>query len=247
MNSKDLYTRLLRVFDIVEGRGAATLLHKISGISYPVINYWSTGNGSLTERTLSSAIRAAWSGGRDCIAKYGIRPVIEHYPLDCAESRSGNYFELLDTSEKDSYNYEIRKYLEKCKGIYVFYDSNWEVIYIGKTSGVGQNLWIRMNQTYNEEKSQLKIYRVAHSYRKDRFRPAWQKPREIVHEKERIFSIAEYFSAYEVSPPLINCVEALLIRVFANSLTNKRMERFASFDRVPAQVDQLLYDKPFGK
>ena len=38
--------------------------------------------------------------------------------------------------------------------------------------------------------------------------------------------IAAYFSAYEVAPGMIDVIETLLIRAFANDLLNKKMETF---------------------
>jgi len=41
-----------------------------------------------------------------------------------------------------------------------------------------------------------------------------------------LFDIAFYFSAYKVDVRFINNVEAILIRAFANELTNVRIETF---------------------
>ena len=42
-----------------------------------------------------------------------------------------------------------------------------------------------------------------------------------------LFDLAAYFSAYEVADGMIEELEALLVRAFANDLLNVKMETFA--------------------
>jgi hypothetical protein len=42
----------------------------------------------------------------------------------------------------------------------------------------------------------------------------------------QLADLAMYFSAYKVDEGMINNIEALLVRVFANVILNSRMEKF---------------------
>lgn len=54
-----------------------------------------------------------------------------------------------------------------------------------------------------------------------------EKARQIIDQQVPLWDLAAYFNAYEVADEMIEDVEALLLRSFANNLLNKRMEQFA--------------------
>lgn len=152
-----------------------------------------------------------------------IRPVIEYYPIDWIVSRQGATYEFLDS--KEPRQKELKALLMKKRGIYLFYDSMGKAIYIGKAKR--QSLYAEMKSAYNRNRfHNQKIWIVQHVSQQRIFDPAKEAARQITHKPMALHDIASYFSAFEVDLYLIDNIEALLIRSFANQLTNKRKERF---------------------
>ncbi|HEX5339104.1 MAG TPA: hypothetical protein VFW53_11765, partial [Gallionella sp.] len=116
------------------------------------------------------------------------------------------------------------QYLESAKGIYVFFDSIGNAIYVGKTER--QNIWKEMTSAFNRERSNHQTFVVAHPTTGTSFSPAWESPKQPKKRVAYLYNTASYFSAYEVVPGLTPKLEALLVRVFCNSLSNKKMEKF---------------------
>ena len=84
-----------------------------------------------------------------------------------------------------------------------------------------------MKFAFNRERGDLqKIKRVRHPSGKTPYRNSEEKSRQIHEFEIPLHDIAAYFSAYQVADGMINEVEAMLVRSFANDLLNKRMERF---------------------
>lgn len=68
--------------------------------------------------------------------------------------------------------------------------------------------------------------RVQHPGSRRKYK-GWEKiRRQIVKEPVALYHLANYMSAYQVSTGLINKIEALIVRSFANDLLNIRMEKF---------------------
>jgi hypothetical protein len=86
-----------------------------------------------------------------------------------------------------------------------------------------------MNNALNRKRDDVqRIKRVQHPERRQAYRSSEEQSRQIKDQPVPLWDIATYFSAYEVTKEMINDVEALLVRGFANNLLNKRMERFTS-------------------
>jgi hypothetical protein len=66
-----------------------------------------------------------------------------------------------------------------------------------------------------------------HPTRQQEYRTSDEKTRQINDHVVPLHEIASYFSAYRVSEGMIDDLEALLVRSFANNLLNMKMERFA--------------------
>lgn len=97
-------------------------------------------------------------------------------------------------------------------------------MYVGKAKE--QNLWDEMKSAFNRDRQTQKIRVVSHPYTGTGFRPAYEAPRKIEWHHMQLADLAMYFSAYEVDGGMINNVEALLVRAFANGLLNARVETF---------------------
>jgi hypothetical protein len=107
----------------------------------------------------------------------------------------------------------------------VFFDSRGQAIYTGKARR--QNLWKEMNLAFNRNRGEIqKIKRVHHPTRKQSYRTSDEKARQIRDSFVPLHELARYFSAYQIADTMINELEAMLVRSFANDLLNQRMERF---------------------
>lgn len=155
---------------------------------------------------------------------------MEFFEIDGCNSKRGasrELFSVQDTSgQKHPYLTGLKEELDSKNGVYVFFDSRGQAIYAGKAQK--QSLWTEMKQAFNRERGGLqKIKRVIHPVSKVEYKTSEEKERQIVEEVVPLSELASYFSAYEVDNEMIDDVEALLVRSFANNLLNKRMERFS--------------------
>jgi hypothetical protein len=84
-----------------------------------------------------------------------------------------------------------------------------------------------MKNAFNRDREMQTVYRVKHPERIKEFRPAHEKNRQPRRRPVSLSGLAAYVSAFQVVPGMIDDLEALLVRGFANDLLNARMERFA--------------------
>jgi DNA-binding transcriptional regulator YdaS (Cro superfamily) len=188
---------------------------RLLGVTPARISQWRSGNRDLTPRQVASALKRVAALAKARALKNAIQPIIELYPLECALSKQEAGWEMFPTDKKKfPRQHALRTHLSECKGIYVFYNSEGESIYSGKTER--QSLWKEANLAYNRVRASHTVYLVDHPTRGAAFEPAWQKPR---HPKKRViqlYDVAAYFSAYKVSPDLIHPLESMIIRAFCN-------------------------------
>lgn len=171
-----------------------------------------------------SAARKAESAAMKAIMENSILPIIEYYPIKRAPSKQDAKWDVLPTGANHGRNSEIRRVLEAATGIYVLYDSQGVALYVGKTEK--QNIWKEMKDAFNRERSNHQAYFVQHPSKGNDFEPAHEKLRQPVKKIVYLCDTAHYFSAYKISKPLVSKIEALLVRAFCNSLSNKKMEKF---------------------
>jgi predicted transcriptional regulator len=150
-----------------------------------------------------------------------IRSVVEMYPIKAVLSKQNKKWEILQT-DKHPKNQAIRKHLENVTGLYIFFDSQLCPIYVGKTEK--QSIWKEMNDAFNRRRQNYQVFRVDHH--DTNFSPAHEKIIQPKLEVVYLYETASYFSAYDITPKLIPRLEALLIRVFCNILSNKKNEKF---------------------
>ncbi|MCG9875913.1 MAG: hypothetical protein MH321_14140 [Leptospiraceae bacterium] len=149
-----------------------------------------------------------------------IKPIIEFYGIDKSSDK------FLDEKSNKKYINGIIARLKECKGIYCFFDSRGQTLYIGKATG--QSLFSRMNTSYRNSAKELQLFNVQHPSNNLEYRSMEEiTNRRIVNRKQTLFEAASYFSAYEVTiEAYIPVIEAMLIRCFPNNIANKRMENF---------------------
>lgn len=182
---------------------------------------------SLTPRQVSGLMqRLEYQAKRKSLAG-AIEPLVEYYEIDLQLSKQGANWLILN---KKSHNYsQIYEWLVENHGIYVFFDSIGRALYIGKAKKTW--LWDEMNAAFNREMSQLNIYSVGHPYRRSNLVPAYKRERIIRKTNIKLYDCANYFSAYKVDDLLIDGVEALITRTFANNLVNVKVEKFKNLSR----------------
>jgi hypothetical protein len=139
---------------------------------------------------------------RHQVLDHAIAPIVEFHYLDFDHQSNVDSFASRLNDKK------ILKQLKERKGgIYAFFDTTGEIIYVGKTSGV---LFTEMEQRYKGK--QISFRTLAKGKAKRLSRP--------------IEDVAQFVSAYRIDEPLITNVEALLTRIIINKASNIRTESF---------------------
>lgn len=221
MNSKELIDELRVVYGSPNNKHLSGVL----GLSYSTVQNWCNEPRGLTVKQVVSLIKKINQQLVFEAHSYSIKPIVEYYPIEVTESQQGTHWELFDSDvSRNKRQEDIKGYLRGCCGVYVFYDSRGEALYIGKAKE--QSLWGEMKNAFNRDRQTQKIKLVAHPYTGTGFKPAFESPRKIGKTNLQLADMASYFSAYEVERDMVNNVEALLVRVFANNILNVRMERF---------------------
>ncbi|HUL31139.1 MAG TPA: hypothetical protein VLZ03_11865 [Thermodesulfobacteriota bacterium] len=178
----------------------------------------------LTSKQVLALLAKAESAAVKAKMESAVLPIIEYYPIKREPTKQDAKWDILPTDDNHVRNSSIRRVLEAAKGIYVLYDSQGVALYVGKTEK--QNIWKEMNDAFNRERSNHQAYFVQHPSNGNRFEPAHEKLRQPVKQIVYLCDTAHYFSAYKVPNPLVPKIEALLVRAFCNSLSNKKMEKF---------------------
>lgn len=223
MKGADLIAELKRKLSIKTNRELARHL----GVTELLLGNWSRQKDQLTPRQIANVIEKASSVAVAKSQRATLRPIVEFFPIDAVESSGGMKYELFPTGKDDNpLHVQLRAALNKAKGIYVFYDTRGRAIYAGKAKE--QSLWSEMKSVFNRDRDTQKVYRVSHPTRRQDFRPAYEQPRQPVNTQLGLSDLAAYVSVYEVEKAMINDLEALLVRGFANDLLNKRMEKFTA-------------------
>ena len=183
----------------------------------------------LTTRQVVSYLAKAEERGKKMALESIVKPIVEMYPIDATPSKQDRFWEVLPTRKTDIRNVQIRAFLAKAQGIYILYDSLGCAIYVGKT--LTQGIWKELNNAFNRERSNHQAVFVSHPTTGTTFKPTWESPRQPKSKQVYLYDTAHYFSAYDVTAAAIGDLEALLVRAFANNLSNKKMEKFSSFRR----------------
>lgn len=220
MRAKELIDALNRKFKTKNLNQLAPIL----GMTYQALYNWKNSTENLTPLRIANAVHKARNAAIKDAQRKTIRPIVEFFRIDAAESRHGAKYEIIATADGHPLPKGLRDELSKSKGIYIFYDSRGHALYVGKAKK--QYLWSEMNNAFNRERETQKIMLVSHPERRQLFQPANKQERRITRTSIFLYDLAHYFSAYEVDDGMINDMEAFLVRGFANNLLNKNMERF---------------------
>lgn len=224
MKGSALIAALKKKFKVSTDKALADRL----GNSLPAIHNWKN-RKAVTERQIVGLIHSASRAGASTLQSSAIRPLVELFRIEKCASKGGANYELFGLNAgiggKHPYLAGLRNELESHHGVYIFFDSRGQAIYTGKARI--QHLWREMNLAFNRKRGEVqKIKRVSHPTRKQTYRTSNEKSRQITDQVVPLHELAAYFSAYHVVDGMINEVEAMLVRSFANNLLNVKMERF---------------------
>lgn len=203
------------------------------GVSRQTLRNWSRSKKQLEAFQVSNALIKAQTKAVQTAQYETIQPIVEFYPIDCSDSKREAGWEVLPQSgDGTSVQRGLGSELQARRGLYIFYDSRGRALYVGKARK--QTLWKEMNLAYNRARGEVQsIMLVGHPERNQTFAPAYSKPRQPRDCSLRLHDLAEYFSAYWVIDAMIEDLEALLVRGFANDLLNVRMETFSHTRKAP--------------
>jgi hypothetical protein len=216
--------------------GAKTDLALAAQLGMTTVALWKwRGSRRISTRQIANLVAAAKKSSTTDLATSAIRPIVEFFPINKNRSRGGQKFEVLATkidNIEHPFLSGLRSELESHHGVYVFFDSRGRAIYAGKARRLF--LWDEMNNAFNRERAVQKIKRVSHPERRQTYKSSLETARQIVHTPVLLHELAVYVSAYNVRDELIEELESLLVRSFANDLSNVRMERFGQQRRARA-------------
>jgi DNA-binding transcriptional regulator YdaS (Cro superfamily) len=239
MKGTELVAELKRKLSIKTDRALAQHL----GMSEMALGGWKRSRKPLTARQVANAIDKA---SRVAVAKAHrttLRPIVEFFPIDAVESAGGMKYELFPTGKDDNpLHVQLRATLSSSRGIYIFYDTRGRAIYAGKAKE--QSLWSEMKSVFNRDRDTQSVYRVRHPTRRQAFKPSYERPRQPMRTQLRLNDLAAYVSAYEVDRAMVNSLEALLVRGFANDLLNVRMEKFGTQSATKANGAKKTAKRP---
>jgi transcriptional regulator with XRE-family HTH domain len=222
MKANDLLDALVRKLDTNSQQELAEAL----GVSVQMLVNWKQRDKDLSPHQVAAALAKSRAAAVSSSQRKTIRPLAEFYEINCSEKVRGEGWQVMDGGSKDTlYAQGLRAALEKNKGIYIFYDSQGKSLYVGKTKR--QTLWKEINLAFNRVRDIQKISLVWHPTRNQEFKPGYEMLRQPRPTQLELCDMAAYFSAYSVDAGMIEELEALMVRGFANDLLNVRMETFA--------------------
>ena len=221
----------MRAQDLIEalskklGTSSQGELAAALGVAVQTLINWKNRDEDLTPAQIASALAKSRTAAVEQAQYETIQPIVEFYEICATPSKRDASWQLLDGGPEDTlYARELRDHLDSCSGIYIFYDSRGRSLYVGKARQ--QTLWREMNLVFNRKREVQKLALAHHPNRNQSFRPGYEKLRKIEDTQLELCDIATYFSAYSVADGMIDDLEALLVRGFANDLLNVRMETF---------------------
>lgn len=196
------------------------------GVSAQTLSNWTNRDEELKPAQVAAAITKSRTAAVRSSQLHAIRPIVEFYELDRCLTKKERAWQLFSAgSDSTSYARGLKDVLAKNHGIYIFYDSRGQALYVGKARE--QSLWKEMNLAFNRKREVQKITLVRHPDRNQQFQPGHEKLRQPRDMELELSDLACYFSAYQVDDGMIEDLEALLVRGFANDLLNVKMETFA--------------------
>jgi len=201
-------------------------LASVLGISVATLVNWKNRDEDLSPLQVATALAKSQAAAVQRSQLETIQPIVEFYRIDKTLSKHEANWQVFDGgAEATLYAQGLKTELEDSYGIYIFYDSRGHALYVGKARE--QTIWKEMNSAFNRKRDIQTITLVHHPERNQEFKPGYEKLRQPKDIQLELSDLAYYFSAYHVDDGMIDDLEALMVRGFANDLLNVRMETFA--------------------
>lgn len=201
-------------------------LAAVLGVTVQTLINWKNRDEDLSPQQVATALSKSQSAAVLKSQFETIRPIVEFYRIDrCLTKREAAWQVFDGGSNGIHYAQGLKKALDDGCGIYIFYDSRGHALYVGKARE--QSIWKEMNLAFNRKREVQTIALVHHPERNQEFKPGYEKLRQPKDTQLELFDLAHYFSAYQVDDGMIDDLEALMVRGFANDLLNVKMETFA--------------------
>lgn len=208
------------------GTNSQRELASVLGITVGTLINWKNRNEDLSAQQVASALSKSQFAAVQKSQLETIQPVVEFYRIEkCLTKREASWQVFNSGQDANLYAQGLKKTLEQSYGIYIFYDSRGHALYVGKARE--QTIWREMNLAFNRKRDIQTIALVHHPERNQEFKPGYEKLRQPKDTQLELFDLAFYFSAFHVDDGMIEDLEALMVRGFANNLMNVRMETFA--------------------
>lgn len=208
------------------GTNSQTELAAVLGVTVGTLINWKNRNEDLSPFQVASALAKSRSAAVQKAQLETIQPIVEFYRIDkCPTKRDANWQVFDGGTNAILYAQGLNAALEDSYGIYIFYDSRGQALYVGKAHE--QSIWKEMNLAFNRKRDVQTIALVHHPERNQAFKPGYEKLRQPKDSQLELYDLAYYFSAYHVDDGMIDDLEALMVRGFANNLLNVRMETFS--------------------
>ena len=224
MKANDLIEALAKKL----GTNSQTQLAAVLGVAVATLINWKKRDEDLSANQIAFALAKSRSAAIQKAQIETIQPIVEFYRIEKWRPKASASWQVFDSSSNASvYARGLKAELEESHGIYVFYDSRGQALYVGKARE--QSIWKEMNLAFIRDRGVVQsIKLVHHPERNQEFKPGYEKLRQPKDTQLDLFNLAYYFSAYHVDDGMIEDLEALMVRAFANSLMNIRMETFAN-------------------
>jgi hypothetical protein len=220
MKSKEFLSQLKKKFNTNDISAIAMEM----GVSLQTIKKWDSTDITIEPFQIVNAMLKSNKVAVKNAQYHMIKPIVEFYPITKVLSKQEAKYELF-SNQKPSEN-ELKKCLLNSHGLYIYYDSRGHAIYAGKARK--QSLWKEMNLAFNRPRDTQEITLVKHPIRNPKFIPAYEQLRQPTGTLLKLHEMAFYFSAFLVSDSVVDDLEALIVRGFANDLLNAKMEKFAN-------------------
>jgi len=222
MNANDLLAALAKRLETESLNDLAAAL----GVTVQTLANWVKRDEDLSPQQVASALAKSRSAAVRTSQLETIRPLVEFYGIDrCLTRREAAWQVFGGGPDATLYAQGLKDALNNSHGIYIFYDSRGRALYVGKARV--QTIWREMNLAFNRKREVQTIALVSHPTRNQEFKPGYEKLRQPKDVRLELFDLAHFFSAYQVDDGMIDDLEALMVRGFANDLLNVKMETFA--------------------
>lgn len=227
MDGTELLNEIAR--RIMSRKGTKTItdaaLAKELGVTQPALGNYR--GKEVTPRQVVNLMEKMALEAEKRLVNETVVPLVEFFQLNPAETSHGKTWQIFSTKDGNGgshpYLAGLRERLENTHGIYIFHDSRGRAIYAGKAQRL--SLWAEMNNAFNRDRGEVQnIKRVTHPTNRIEYKGPDEKKRRIVREPVALHHLANYMSAYQVPDGLIQKIESLIVRSFANDLLNVRME-----------------------